>query len=163
MVSWTNPNGSDTLLDYVLCPQEWATAPRISNCPSLEDAHAAIDHEPIRASFELQVEACALRDRRSLNADAWYTPDGLAAVEQAFNTLPVIPWSVDSTSHVQAIYDHINETLFALLSPTPRKPRNPAYSEATIAIVRDKRRARKRVRELDAIERRSALGHVHCL
>ena len=157
LVSWISPAGKPALLDYFLCPRGWAAALKVENSPTLADAHATIDHRPLRARLCCTLCLGQRQKRKHINAGDLRTPMGEAAVKEAFRTLPLIPWSVDSTTHVQPVHEHLHHVLSSQLPRPVTRPRNPAYSEGTVALVHQKRRARKRSRELSYSERRLVL------
>ena len=133
---------------------------RVEQCPSLDDLHATIDHRPLRLCLDLTLDSINPSCRRRIDVRALHTAEGLSAVERAFRTMPLIPWGVDSTTHVALLHTHLRGSLAASLPVLKSRPRNPAYSEATIDLVRVKRRTRKRVRELYAQERAYILEAV---
>ena len=122
--------------------------------------HASIDHRPLRARFSCTLNLGKRLQRKMICAEALRTPAGAAAVQEAFKTLPLIPWSVDSTTHVQCIHEHLHRTLSRMVPSPVARPRNPAYTAGTLALVHQKRRARKRLRELFHSERRLILRSV---
>ena len=153
LVSWVSRQGRESLIDYFVCPNQWASAMRVEQCPSLDDLHATIDHRPLRLCLDLTLDSISPSCRRRIDVRALHTAEGLSAVEHALRTMPLIPWGVDSTTHVALLHTHLRGSLAASLPVLKSRPRNPAYSEATIDLVRAKRRTRKRVRELYAQER----------
>ena len=155
-----SPQGRESLIDYFVCPSQWASAMRVEQCPSLDDLHATIDHRPLRLCLDLTLDSINPSCRRRIDVRALHTAEGLSAVERAFRTMPLIPWGVDSTTHVALLHTHLRGSLAASLPVLKSRPRNPAYSEATIDLVRVKRRTRKRVRELYAQERAYILEAV---
>ena len=160
LVSWVSPQGRESLIDYFVCPGQWAAAMRVEQCPSLDDLHATIDHRPLRLCLDLTLDSISPSCRRCIDVRALHTAEGQSAVERALRTMPLVPWEVDSTTHVALLHTHLRGSLAASLPVPKSRPRNPAYSEATIDLVRAKRRARKRVRELYAQERAYILQAV---
>ena len=147
-MSWISPAGKAALIDYILCPIAWSGALSVDNCPSLADLHAAIDHRLICAHLRPPFAAAPRRGSRTVSVDALHTPAGLEAVTRAFKALPPVPWSTDSTTHVAIIHEHLHCVLADTLPPVPRPARHPAYTLETIGVVHQKRRARRRLREL---------------
>ena len=160
LVSWVSPQGRESLIDYFVCPGQWAAAMRVEQCPSLDDLHATIDHRPLRLCLDLTLDSISPSCRRRIDVRALHTAEGLSAVERALRTMPLVPWEVDSTTHVALLHTHLRGSLAASLPVPKSRPRNLAYSEATIDLVRAKRRTRKRVRELYAQERAYILEAV---
>ena len=72
--------------------------------------------------------------------------------------MPLVPWDIDPTTHVALVHEHLRLSLCSNLPPVPKRARNPAYSEATVEVVRHKRRARRRVKELASREGRTLLA-----
>ena len=141
VVSWASPQCVASLIDYFVCPEQWEPAMVLEQCPSLDDLHAAIDLRP-------RFHAYHARQAKDIDVTALHTAEGQRAVEHAFRTMPLVPWEVDSTTHVAILHSHLRGALLSHLPAVPRRPRNPAYTEVTIHFVRQKRRARKCLRAM---------------
>ena len=122
--------------------------------------HASIDHKPLLLEVAAEMVAVPKRSPCRVDPAAVRTAAGMEAVASAFRSLPLIPWEVDATTHVNLIHDHLRNSLAAHLPAKPRPARHPAYTEETIRAVRDKRRARKRVREIETQERQALMRIV---
>ncbi|CAE7525428.1 CACNA1S [Symbiodinium sp. CCMP2592] len=138
LVSWVSPNGQPALLDYITYPREWSEAVRMLPTPDLGDLHSGHDHWPVALELNVCCEGRKPRMDGRISPAQLRTPASLAAVQRALTTLPHIPWSVDSTTHVDIIHRHLHACLAELPAP-PRKARNPALTNATVDLVIHKR------------------------
>ncbi|CAE7301905.1 CACNA1H [Symbiodinium sp. CCMP2592] len=145
LTSWRSPSGHSALLDYILFPRAWRPAAVTLDTPCLNDLHCDVDHFPVHLSLNVTCDTSVRPDVPRVSAEALRTPHGQACVKAAFASLPAIPWSTDTTSHLDLIHRHLHACL-KTLPPAPPKPRNPALTESTIALVVQKRHARRCLR-----------------
>ena len=138
LTSWTSPGGHQSLLDYVVYPRTWRPGAVTLPTPDLQDLHSGRDHDPV--ALELNITCQSTRTQDSLHVDvaALSTAHGQAVARRALESMPMIPWSVDSTRHVDLVHRHLHAQLRDL-PPAPPRARNPALTPATIELVRSKR------------------------
>ncbi|CAE7586002.1 CACNA1S [Symbiodinium sp. CCMP2592] len=149
LTSWRSPNGNQALLDYILFPRAWRPAAATLDTPCLNDLHCDVDHFPVLLCLDVTCDTSIRPAAPRVNIDALRTPQGQSLVRAAFASMPAIPWSLDTTSHLDTVHRHLHACLQAL-PPAPPKPRNPALSADTIALVVRKRHARRCLRVVRA-------------
>ncbi|CAE7475133.1 CACNA1S [Symbiodinium sp. CCMP2456] len=145
LISWRSPAGQSSLLDYILFPRGWKAAATTEDTPDLQDLHGDIDHAPVLLTLDVR---CATRRGAAeprIDVTALQTPAGQAIARRALETVPPIPWEVCSTQHLDHIHRHILQALQEL-PKAPPKPRNPAYTPATLELVLRKRHIRRCLR-----------------
>ncbi|CAE7858178.1 unnamed protein product [Symbiodinium microadriaticum] len=135
---WTSPGGHQSLLDYVVYPRLWRPGAVTLPTPDLQDLHSGRDHDPV--ALELNITYQSTRPHDSLHVDvaALSTAQGQAVARRVLESVPMIPWSVDSTCHVDLVHRHLHVQLREL-PPAPPRARNPALTSATVELVRRKR------------------------
>ena len=112
LTSWTSPGGHQSLLDYVVYPRTWRPGAVTLPTPDLQDLHSGRDHDPV--ALELNVTCQSTRPQDSLHVDvaALSTAQGQAVARGGpLSPVPVIPWSVDSTRHVDLVHRHLHAQL----------------------------------------------------
>ena len=140
LFSWRSPSGSPALLDYVLLPAAWSLGMSTRPARCLGDLHAGFDHWPVTAAVRAEVAAPQLNPRPRFNQQALATTEGQAIAAAALSSAPVVPWEVDSTTHVDVLHRHLQHRLSVALPAPSRAARNPAIiSSATLEAIYHRR------------------------
>ncbi|CAE7888464.1 unnamed protein product, partial [Symbiodinium sp. KB8] len=135
LFSWTSPQGHRKLIDYVAWPQEWASHGVSHPGVLLGDLHEDIDHQPVCIDLRVHLEAPPQTGRNRLDARLWTDPQATVAAAVAAMTCPPVPWTVDSTTHVDSLHRHLFSHMEKVTISTPAVPRNPALTEQTLALA----------------------------
>ena len=160
LFSWRSPRGDLSLIDYIMLPAAWEQSGSTTTITTLNDLHAGKDHFPLLCHCHLHVETARPRPSRRIAPQMLHTEQGQQAVRHAFETMPIVPWHVDPTTHVDIVHTHLWNALSTNLPPEPPKPRHPAFSEHTFQLVRQTRHCRHVVRTLRGRIRRITLRAV---
>ena len=156
--SWTSPTGNKSLIDYVAVLAAWGDTFDTFDCPCLGDMHAGIDHEPILVQCRPTLEGAKMLPRRCPDWQALQTPEGQAALQKAWATLPPVSWDVDATSHVALIHQHLRTSLLQDLPRAQNRPRNPALADDTLALIKYRRHLRRCERSARQVFAREVMG-----
>ena len=160
LFSWRSPRGEYSLIDYVLVPAEWERHLSACTVTTLNDLHAGKDHFPILAACDVKLNLQHAPRAPRIQAKQLETEEGRQAVQEAFRTAPIIPWNVDSTTHVHLLHSHFRDFMTQHLPPPPPGPRHPAFSEHTFQLVQQSRHCRSVVRHLRERVRKATLQAV---
>ena len=109
----------------------------------LDDLHSGYDHFPVAVScYPVQLDRQSVV-RPRINWQALDSLGGRAAAVNAWATMPPVPWDVDATTHVDVIHKHLQSCLLRDLPPASAAARNPMFTAATLALVRERRHWRR--------------------
>ena len=137
IVSWISPKGKGSLIDYIAVPQEWSACFRTGSNVALGDLHQDIDHQAIFGELTWKASVPPATSRR-VSSEQLASTEGQEAIRHAFNTLPIVPWEVDATTHVTCIHEHIERTLQQALPAPELRPRHPALTADTLELIGEK-------------------------
>ncbi|CAE7820750.1 unnamed protein product [Symbiodinium microadriaticum] len=143
LFSWTSPNGHRKLIDYVAWPQEWAAHGTVHPGVLLGDLHEDIDHQPVCLDLHATLAAPRQVTRNGLDTRMWQNPAAATTAAAAALACPPIPWTADSTAHVDCIHRHLFSCMKGAEIHCPSAPRNPALTEPTLELVRAHRHLRR--------------------
>ena len=161
IVSWIHPgNGCQTsCLDYLAFPSVWGPGTRVVEELDLLDVHAGHNHFPVA------VDICAVltfgKGARSavIDVELLSAPEGRDKAEQIITNAPQIPWHVDVNQHLECLNEYLFNS-FARAFPRSRRPRNPVLSDASWALISEKRQARRLIIRIKSLHSRSVLDWV---
>ncbi|CAE7467338.1 CACNA1S [Symbiodinium sp. CCMP2592] len=156
LVSWVSPNGQPALLDYITFPREWSGAAVTLPTPDLGDLHSGHDHWPVALELDVTCEGRSRQPIHRISPEQIRSAAGVTMVQHALATIPHIPWTVDSTTHVDIIHRHIHACLSSL-PQAERKARNPALTQDTIDLVVYKRHVQRCLKTARQRSRRALL------
>ena len=137
------PQGHRKLIDYIGVPSQWVQACTVHTNPKLGDVHEDIDHQPILLQLSAKVQAAPIQHRNRLDARIWATPAGGHLADHVASCCLPVPWNVCTTTHVDRLQRHMYRGIQQCLPDLPPKPRNPALTNDTLALVRLHRHLRR--------------------
>ena len=155
LVTWISPKGDPYCIDYIALPEQWHGSSRTFQPQEFPDHFAGIDHHPVYLDFQAQLAAHA-NPRARISARALQTPEGQHALQQAWNTIPCIPWAVDVDTHLRAIHDHLRHSLLSHVNVSA-KPRSPVIRPSTWQLLRLQRGHRRLLRRMKQHGRKELL------
>ena len=146
LTSWISPTGSRALLDYVLCPRDWAPVAVTRATPVIGDLHQDIDHFPVRCHLGPRLQSRQQPRARKINWRGLASPLGQQVAHFALATAPAVGWDVDVTTHVDVLHQHFLQTAERFLPAPVARVRSPVYCDATLQLILNRRSLRRTVR-----------------
>ena len=157
IVSWVHPGRSQiaTCIDFIAIPRAWSLGFAVVGDPGLRDVQGGHDHFPVAVDLRaaLQGEGLALN---KIDVEELHTPEGCAKADRILAAAPPVPWHVDVDSHIATINAYIAES-FSHAFPKHRKPRCPAFADATWSLISQRRGVRRMMARARVLESRQLL------
>ena len=157
LYSWTSPQGHRKLIDYVGVPAEWLAACEAQPSPSLGDLYEDIDHQPVLMRICTTACAAPLQHRNRIDTRLWATTDGARLAQGVTASCRPITWASCATDHIDQLQRHLYQGLTDGKPVLPPRPRNPALTAATLAMVREQRHLRRCTRHAQCTATRAFL------
>ena len=157
LYSWTSPQGHRKLIDYVGVPADWLAACEAQPSPSLGDLYEDIDHQPVLMRICTTACAAPLQHRNRIDTQLWATTDGARLAQGVTARCRPITWASCATDHVDQLQRHLYQGLTDGKPVLPPRPRNPALTAATLAMVREQRHLRRCTRHTQRTATRAFL------
>ena len=101
------------------------------------------DHQPLLTETRWRADTTAHLRRHRWNVEALRTPAGKLALQQAFDSIPDVPWTYDVDDQLQIINNHLHSQLQQRFPAVKAKPRQQHISDVQWQSIMARRQARR--------------------
>ena len=139
LVTWIHPGGASdgACVDYIALPEAWVAGIHVTDRLELLDAHAGFDHFPLTVDLSAWIKLGGAARQERIDVEQLGTDEGRKKVERVLATVPAMAWHVGA-----AINKHVFEACVKEF-PRSKRPRNPALSQHSWALIAERRQARR--------------------